>query len=123
MLGRRRRRRANIKTTMGPCLVFAGILYSDNTVTLNKRWGKPQAQNPHRMLVNASLMLGDRLRRWPNSKLKSGQSLVSSQYIPSLRGAHKLVCTEKLRRKHRIYMYVLCGTFYTVNTCQYNTLA
>ena len=34
MLGRRRRRRANIEPTFGQCLVFAGMRYSSHTLFL-----------------------------------------------------------------------------------------
>ena len=50
MLGRRRRRRANIKATLGQRLVFAG----KNKYSLGRD-----------IYRNVGLMLGQRRRRWP----------------------------------------------------------
>ena len=65
MLGRRRRRRANIKTTLGKCLKFAGkifcIQYQDVKYTHEADW-----------------RLRRRLRRWASIQPDLGQSVVNT---------------------------------------------
>ena len=81
MLSRRLRRRININTTLGQHLLFAWrpLPSDDDTLSqccpdIQPPWGHIPANTS--CCTNAGLMLGHRLRRWPNIKSALVQRLL-----------------------------------------------